>query len=60
MSSSKKTIVFINAIRPATFKALEKYSSESGEMFDPVIFVDEKIRERVLKRKKRPIYINRF
>lgn len=48
MKNQKKNVIFINAIRPATFKAFDKYESETGNKFSAVVFVDSAIRERVL------------
>ena len=46
--TSKNIVIFVNAIRPATFMALDKYESETGKTLRPVVFVDTTIRERIL------------
>lgn len=46
--STKKIVIFINAIRPATFKALDIYKSETGRDLIPIVFIDSTIRERIL------------
>ena len=46
----KDIILFVNAIRPATFGALETYAKTSGRTFTPVVLVDEKIQESITER----------
>ena len=40
---SKDIILFVNAIRPATFAALDAYEKETGRTFTPIVLVDSKI-----------------
>jgi biotin carboxylase len=44
---SKDIIIFVNAIRPATFKALKDYEAQSGRHFTPIVLVDEAIKESI-------------
>ncbi len=47
---SHYTVLFINAIRPATFSALEKLEQETNIHISPVVFVDKKIADRITVR----------
>jgi biotin carboxylase len=46
----KDVVVFVNAIRPATFDALERHAAQTGEVFTPVVLVDEKIQVSIEER----------
>lgn len=46
----KDIILFINAVRPATFAALKAYEDQTGRKLTPVVFVDEKINEHISER----------
>ncbi len=53
MSKATKNIVlFVNAIRPATFTALENLRQKSGHSLTPVVLVDESIRDSIQLRNK--------
>ena len=43
----KNVIIFVNAVRPATFAALDMFERQTGRTFEPVVLVDEKIRESI-------------
>jgi len=47
---SKNIILFVNAIRPATFEALKKYENDSGHSLIPMIIVDSKIQNAITER----------
>lgn len=47
---NKDVILFVNAIRPQTMAALERFKQMTGRTFTPVIIVDEKIKESVFNR----------
>ncbi|MDB5167303.1 MAG: hypothetical protein JWN26_448 [Candidatus Saccharibacteria bacterium] len=47
---NKDIILFVNAIRPATFGALEIYEQKTGRTFTPIVLVDQKIQESITKR----------
>lgn len=47
---SKDVILFVNAVRPATFGALEVYAEKTGRTFTPVVLVDSKIQESITER----------
>lgn len=46
----KDIILFVNAIRPATFAALRTYQQRSGRALTPVVIVDEKIQASITER----------
>src|SRR5438105_1708008 len=46
---NKDIIIFVNAIRPATFKALSNYEAASGRHFTPIVLVDESIKESIFE-----------
>jgi hypothetical protein len=46
----KDIILFVNAIRPATFAALEEYKNRTGRIFTPIVLVDQKIRLSISER----------
>ena len=46
----KDIIVFVNAIRPATFNALQIYQEQTGRSFKPVVLVDATIQRSITKR----------
>lgn len=43
-------VLFINAIRPATFDALEMHKERTGQILIPVVFVDQKIQSAITMR----------
>lgn len=45
----KNVIIFVNAIRPSTFEALSAYEQQSGRQFEPIVFVDETIKESIFE-----------
>jgi hypothetical protein len=45
----KDVIIFINAIRPATFEALDSYRQQMGRVFTPIVLVDEKIKATIME-----------
>lgn len=47
---SKDIILFVNAIRPATFEALKQHEERTGEHFTPVVFVDKAIEASIAGR----------
>ena len=47
---NKNIIIFVNAIRPKTFRALKDYEAESGRHFIPIVLVDETIKETISER----------
>jgi biotin carboxylase len=46
----KDIILFVNAIRPATFEALERHEAATGEHFTPIVIVDGKIQANIEER----------
>lgn len=54
-----KKVIFINAIRPATFPALEKLQKERDIIIEPIVFVDSKIAERVTARNGQLEHLNK-
>ncbi len=44
---SKDVIIFVNAIRPATFEALKEYENQSSRRFELLVLVDEGIKESI-------------
>lgn len=50
VSKEKDVILFVNAVRPLTIKALEDFEKVSGRKFTPVILVDEKIKDSIFER----------
>ena len=46
----KDIILFVNAIRPATFAALKDYQNRTHRLFIPVVLVDQKIRLSISER----------
>lgn len=46
----KDTIIFVNAIRPATFEALQEFEKQTGRVFNPVVLVDKKIHSAIFHR----------
>ncbi len=57
--SHKKYVLFINAIRPATFEALRLHEQETGDFFYPVVFVDKKIKKRITIRNGQNEHLNK-
>lgn len=47
MEEENKYVVFINAIRPATFKALEKYRLESGVELKPLVLANSEVFDKI-------------
>lgn len=47
---NQNIILFVNAIRPATFAALAEYKKISGRSFTPVVLVDTKIQKAITLR----------
>jgi hypothetical protein len=47
---SRDIVLFVNAIRPATFHALKQYEAQTGRQFTPVVFVDKSIKQSVQAR----------
>lgn len=47
---SKDIIIFVNAARPQTVKALEEFKQSTGREFTPLILVDEHIKESIFER----------
>jgi biotin carboxylase len=47
MTRKKDIIIFVNAIRPKTFKALRDYEHETGRRFTPIVFVDSAVKESI-------------
>jgi biotin carboxylase len=43
----KNIIVFVNAIRPATFAALDQFEQQTGRSFEPIVLVDSRIQESI-------------
>lgn len=48
--NNKDIVIFINAIRPATFPALKYYEEVYGRTLVPIIMVDTKIKAAILER----------
>jgi len=46
----KDIILFVNAIRPATFEALQMYQAQTGRRFKPIVLVDTTIRHSITAR----------
>lgn len=46
----KDTVIFVNAIRPATFAALKAYKKQTGRTLKPVVLVDTKIDKHISTR----------
>src|SRR5690349_19317595 len=46
---NKNIIIFVNAIRPATFEALDEYEERSGQRFEPIVLVDEEVRKEIFE-----------
>ena len=47
---NNKVLLFVNAIRPATFVALEKLQAETGLEFTPYVIVNSRIEDRIIER----------
>lgn len=48
MSTEARIVIFINAIRPATFNAIKHYVDNNGTLIiEPVVLVDEKIKNSI-------------
>jgi hypothetical protein len=48
--NDKNIVLFINAIRPATFAALDDFERQSGRKLVPVVFIDETIQVAITER----------
>lgn len=48
--SNNKVILFVNAVRPATFDALEKLHAETGNKFTAYVIVNSHIEDRIIER----------
>ncbi len=46
----KNIVLFVNAIRPATFEALNRYAEQTGHRFIPVVIVDAAIAGSIAER----------
>jgi biotin carboxylase len=46
----KNIILFVNAMRPATFDALKAYEEKTGRTFTPLVLVDRKIQTSISER----------
>lgn len=46
---SKDIVIFVNAIRPKTFDVLKEYSDRTGRVLNPIVFVDEKIKNSIFE-----------
>lgn len=46
----RNIVLFINAIRPATFKALEAHERQTGQRLIPIVMVDESIQTAITER----------
>lgn len=57
--ASKNIILFVNAIRPATFAALDQYRQSTGRKFKPVVIVNSKIRDLIFERNGQLDHINK-
>jgi hypothetical protein len=55
-----KNVLFINAIRPATFDALELLQKSTGVEVRPIVFVDTKIASRVTERNGQKDHIDKI
>ena len=47
---NNKVVLFVNAIRPATFMVLEKHSQNTGELLIPYVIVNSHIEDRIITR----------
>lgn len=47
---NKDIVIFVNAIRPTTFKALKDYEAASGQTLIPVVLVDSLIKDSIFER----------
>ncbi len=48
--AKKNVVLFINAIRPATFESLEEYAKLTGKKFEPIVLVDKRIQAAITER----------
>lgn len=55
----RNIVLFINAIRPATFDALETYKQKTGHEFIPIVFVDQNIQAAITKRNGQEAHIDK-
>jgi hypothetical protein len=49
LQMDKDVIIFVDAVRPATFEALKEYEAQTGRRFEPVVLVDEKIKDSIFE-----------
>lgn len=47
---SRNIVVFINAVRGATFKALKDHEIRTGQKLTPIVLVDQKIKDSITER----------
>jgi hypothetical protein len=50
MKEQPQVILFINALRPATFSAISEYEQLTGQKFEPVVLVDCNIKDAITAR----------
>jgi biotin carboxylase len=50
MHKDKDIVLFVNAVRPATFAAFRKYTQETGRVLQPVVIVDKQIQRSITAR----------
>lgn len=55
----RNIVLFINAIRPATFDALETYKQKTGHEFIPIVFVDQNIQAAITERNGQEAHIGK-
>ena len=49
-NEDRNIVLFINAVRPATFAALESHENRTGQKLIPIVLVDKKIQESITAR----------
>lgn len=59
MATTETIVLFINAIRPATFAALDKHYEQTGQRLTPVVLVDESISESIAERNGQKAHADR-
>jgi hypothetical protein len=50
MIPHKNIILFMNAVRPATIAVLEDYNEQNNTNLTPIVFVEKKIKDSILRR----------
>lgn len=58
--TKRNVIIFVNAIRPATFSALKYYEKAYGRKLVPVVLVDSKIKAAILERNAQHHHLDRI